>query len=163
MVHDRVPRVLYEHPIIEYIPLAVVTLATGPSPAAPESGAPGCRPTLLALPDRESWESAASRFAYAFPSGETLGARLGPPDQPLSKRRLLPLLAIGFTAAAGIYRGRKVSLVTASVGPVYHLFALPLKYFYKPLIDFVAYTAFGAPLAQAQAVDVGRRPAPPDG
>lgn len=149
MAHNRIPRALYEHPIVEYIPLEVATVAAGPVPPAIRTTGAGVRPVLLALNSEDAWTSAASVHRYAVPNL---------PVAPPTGSRDLALLAIGFRAAAGIYRGRKVSLATAAVGPVYHLFTLPLKYFYKSPIDFVAYTALGARLAEARAVDIGPRP-----
>ncbi len=173
MVHDRIPRALYEHPIVEYIPLEVSSVATGPIPPAVRAAGAGVRPVLRVLCDDTAWKSAFSDHRYAFPSLDTLEPLGAPPAgrqplgtdlagrQPLGTdlagRRDLILLAVGFRAAAGIYRDHKVSLATAAIGPVYHLFTLPLKYFYKSSIDFVAYTAFGARLAEARAVNVDNR------
>ncbi len=166
MAHQGIPRILYEHPVVEYIHLAVTTVLTGPLPPAKraeiESGRPSVDgerlpfPSLLALDSPEAWRSAMRLCRFAFPPISDLP----PLDTPLAARRELHLLALGFRVTGGIYRGRKVSLATSAHGPVFHLFTLPLKYFYKPAVDFYAYTSHGARLAEAMAVPVvarGRR------
>ena len=154
LVYDKIPRLLYEHPIVEYIPLEATTLVTGSLPAEVGLRPGGLRPVLHALDTPKAWRAATVAYPFAFPPLPDLP----PIDRPLRDRRDLTLLALGFRVAAGIYRGRKVSLVTSTVGPVYHLFNLPLKYFYKPSIDFVTYTSLGALVAETRAVEIGTRP-----
>lgn len=153
MPHEHVPRVLYEHPVVEYIPLAVVTLRKGPLPA--EAGSRRSFPPLAlhALWTADEWERAASEFPFAF------GDLREPPqsDLPAAERRYLHFLSIGFEVTAAIYRDRKASLVAKHIAPRYHLFALPRIFFYKPRVDFIAYDAHGRQLARVRAVDVGPR------
>jgi len=154
VVQDRIPRELYEHPIVEYIPLNVTDIALGDIPSELAGGARRRRPSLLPLVDEASWRQAVEDFAFAFPPLSSLPALTSPP----AGRRSLVLLALGFRVTAGIYRGRKASLLVGAIGPVCHLFTVPAKYFYKPAIDFVAYTEHGACLAEAKAVAVGGSP-----
>lgn len=153
LAHERVPRVLYEYPIVEYIPLEITTVSTGPVPASAPRDDQAGRPDLVLVNTSEAWETALSRRPYAFPNEPALGKL----QTAMSPAPDLLFLAVGFRVIAGIYRGRKVSLATSSIGSIYHLFTLPLKYFYKPSIDFVAYTALGTRLSEARAVDVPRR------
>ncbi len=148
MVHEHVPRRLYEHPIVEYIPLHVKDLATGHL-AVP------AHPALVALDNEDARRQALAGYGQDIPSLHSLLATLPPVE--ISARPQLPFLAVGFTVKAGIYRGRKVSLATASTGPVYQLFSLPSRHFYKPFIDFVAYTPQGSKLAEVLGVRAGAR------
>jgi hypothetical protein len=154
VVHDRIPRVLYEHPIVEYIPLSVTDIALGEIPAELPGGARRRRPSLLPLVDEASWRQAMQDFPFAFPPLTSLPALTFPP----AGRRSLVLLALGFRVTAGIYRGRKASLLVGAIGSVCHLFTVPAKYFYKPAIDVVAYTEHGTCLAEAKAVAVEGSP-----
>jgi len=153
MVHDRIPRCLYEHPVVEYIPLEVATVATGPIPPAKRAAGVGERPEFYALTDRAVWNAALAAHRYAFPDPSVLG----PPDTLPSSRPTIPFLAVGFRVAAAIYRACKVSLAVGAVGPVYQLFTLPVKYFYKTNIDFAAYSPSGALLAEIRSVAAGPR------
>lgn len=157
MAHDRVPRVLYEHPVVEYIPLEVRGLAQGSLPGAVRAGPASLYPALHALPSAEDWLRAAAAYPFAFPKtvacalidlGDGSGGRA-------RSRPELPLLGLGFQVDVGIYRGTKVSLATLAVGPHYHLFTVPRKHFYKPTIDFVVYSPSGAKVAEARNVPVG--------
>lgn len=157
MAHDRVPRVLYEHPVVEYIPLEVRGLARGSLPAAVRAGPASLYPALHALPSPEDWFRAAAAYPFAFPG--TLAFPLTDPADGgggrARSRPELPLLGLGFQVDAGIYRGSKVSLAAFALGPYYHLFSVPRKYFYKPTVDFVVYSLSGAKVAEARAVPVG--------
>jgi len=159
--HEHVPRVLYEHPVVEYIPLAVMTLRSGPLPAEACSGPLSPPLALHALKTARDWERTASWFPFAF------GDLHEPPQPglPSAEGRFLHFLALGFQVTAAIYRDRKTSLVASDLGPRYHLFALPRIFFYKPRVDFIAYDAIGRQLVAVRAVDVGpryrHRPVPP--
>lgn len=152
MVLDQIPRRLYEHPIVEYIPIEVTTWTTGLlPPAGPEPA--GVHPLLQPLLSPEFWASALDVCPFAFrPPFELAACR-----QALDARGHLALLALGFRVAAGIYRGRKISLVASTVGPVYHLFSFTLRYLYKPSIDVVAYDSLGLCLTATTGLKVGPR------
>ncbi len=156
MVHDRVPRFLYEHPVVEYIPLEPATRATGPVPPAERAAPAGLRPALMVLSNPGAWRRALADYRYAFPPAESLP----PLETPLARRQELHILAIGFRVSAGIYRANRVNLAAATTGPIYHLFTFPLKYFYKPMIDFVVFNTLGNRLAEARGVDLGPGPRP---
>jgi hypothetical protein len=153
MVYDLIPRRLYEHPIVEYIPLQVTTLSLGPFPPEIPHRTQAVKPALIALLSPTIWTETISAYGFTLPLLGTLPSV----DTPLHERHDLTFLAVGFKVAAGIYRARKVSLVSSQVGPVYHLFLLPRKYFYKPSLDFAVYTSLGAVVAEAKSVNVGPR------
>lgn len=156
MVHERIPRILYEHPIVEYIPLIVTDLWSGPVPASSRSWGREPYPSIHVLNSEVSWRRALRSFPFAFPPLESLP----PLDTPLEARLDLTLLALGFRVVGGIYRNRKVSLAAASVAPVFHLFTVPRIFFYKPKIDVVAFDQTGTRLAVARDVEVGARTSP---
>lgn len=156
MIHDSIPRVLYEHPVVEYIPLMVTDIWTGPVPEAVRSGRP--YPSLRVLNSEAAWQEIVAAYAFAFPPLHSLP----PLDTPLEVRLDLTLLALGFRVAAGIYRDRKVNLAASGVGPVCHLFTVPRVFFYKPVIDFFAFDRDGARLAALRGVAVGSRPQRPE-
>jgi len=156
MVHHLVPRALYEHPVVEYIPLEVATLASGTLPPSGPSPWDGFRPALLALRSAADWQAAADTYPFTRDAVNRRFENAG----PTQARGSLAFLAVGFRVVAGIYRGTKASLATSGADQVYQLFTLPLKYFYKPRVTFVAFTPLGAQLAQARDVEVSDRSSP---
>jgi len=153
LAHENVPRVLYEYPVVEYIPLTVTTLHSGSLPAEVRQGRADVYPALHALTTAERWTAACTEFSFAFPDGETPSFLLAPP----ALRRDIAFLALGFRVAKGIYRGRKASLAVAEARPIFHLFTLPRVYFYRSRVDFVAFNRTGVQLAVAADVDTGPR------
>ncbi|RJQ06359.1 MAG: hypothetical protein C4551_08230 [Bacillota bacterium] len=153
MVHHLVPRALYEHPVVEYIPLEVVTLASGAMPPSGRGPWDGFPPALVALRTAADWQAATQAYPFAR---DVVYSRLRGAESTQAPNRLA-FLAVGFRVEAGIYRGSKASLATSGAAQVYQIFTLPSKYFYKPRVTFVAYTPLGAELAQARDVEVGDR------
>lgn len=153
MAHEHVPRCLYQHPVVEYIPLTATTLQAGalPEPARPHDA--DHYPRLVVLNTVELWREAMDRWPFAFPGGDSLP----PPETPLGLRHDLHLVAIGFRVTVGVYRDRKCSLVAGELGPTYQLFALPLRYFYKPQVNFVVYDHRCRQVAAARGIELPAR------
>jgi len=156
LAHEGVPRILYEHPVVEYIPLEVTTIRSGPLPEEVKRGRADLYPAVHVITDPKGWSAVRLDYPFAF-SGVFGGDTPAFLHQPPASRRDIAVLALGFRAGKGIYRGHKVSLAAGEVGPVFHLFTLPRIYFYKERIDFVAYSETGVKLASAGDVSVGPR------
>jgi len=131
----------------------ITDIWTGPLPDGFQVRNGDPYPSLVALNSEQDWQTAIVAYSFAFPSSGSLPPR----DMPLDACLDLTLLALGFRVSAGIYRDRKVSLAASDVGTQFHLFAVPLIFFYKPVVDFWAYDREGHPLSVVRAVPVGAR------
>lgn len=150
MAHERVPRCLYKHPVVEYIPLSPTTIKTGSLPDGFLDEYRGAYPALTVLNTADSWREAIKSFPFAFP----VDGNLPPPETPIELRHDLTFLAVGCRVVAGIYRDRKASLVADELGPVYQLSAVPQRYFYKVRVDFTVFDHRGRQLAIARSIEL---------
>jgi len=155
MVHESIPRVLYEYPVVEYIPVHVTTLASGRLPTGARVGHPTGGPELIALVTEEAWSRVEKDFVFALPPRHTdLARQAVSPD-----RRDLVMLALGLRVEAGIYRASRVILVAAATEALYHLFSFRTDRFYRSRVDVSVHSTDGRPLARIDGVSVRPRPA----
>lgn len=121
------PRFLFEHPILQYIPLPVEEQRLRPTPWRA-----GVRLTLLAGPEALTQAS----------------ERLGWPSSPWpgSPGRLLFLLE-GGAAEEAYYREHEGLLIGQQRPGLGQLFSLATERFYRPWVHFTLYDRRGTPLA----------------
>ena len=135
------PRAVLEFPRLEYIPVAVETLAMGriPSdgPAAPQLEVVGNLARYRSLVDGHGLALVASR-----------------PPEPETN---LTVLAFNLDVEACYYRGLKATLLARPAPGRVHLFETTRRFFYKNAFQLAAVDESGRPLAQTVVTLVPER------
>lgn len=129
------PRAVLEFPRLEYIPVAVETLAVG---RIPDDGPSD--PQLEVVDSLDRYRSLVDGFRLALVA-----------SRPPEPRANLTVLALNLEVAACYYRGLKATLLARPEPGRVHLFEMTRRFFYKSAFQLAAVDESGQPLAQAVA------------
>ena len=123
-------RHLLEHPMVEYIPLDIVTVSQGDTPAADGSS------SIMVTTDTQDVAG------WPVPPEDAAG---------LCLEGAAAILGIGMEILRCAYRGHKVSLLGRLAPGRFHLAKVSAAYFYKRDLVFVVYDRDGEVIGESRS------------